>query len=225
VYAAERGTLTVDPSSDTTPPAAPGNIHVTSFGPAEIVLAWDAVADADAYGYEVLRSSTSGGPYAALAIVGGTTYSDETVAQGHTYYYVVRAVDTSWNRSANSTEVSQLADLRNVTVTFNVTVPASTDGTGRPVHIAGTFAQLGSVDWDPTSNVMTRVDATHWTITMTAKEATNLEYKYVLGDWNFVEKDATCGEIANRTTTITYGVGGTMTIDDSVPNWHAVAPC
>jgi hypothetical protein len=93
------------------------------------------------------------------------------------------------------------------------------------VHIAGTFAQLGSVDWDPTANVMSRVDATHWTITLTGKEATNLEYKYVLGDWNFVEKDGSCGEIANRTATITYGPGGTQTINDTVPNWHAVPPC
>jgi len=219
------GTLTIDPSSDTTAAGVPGNVHVTSFGPAEVALAWNAVADADLYGYEVLRSSSSGGPYTALGIVTGTTYSDETVAQGHTYYYVVRSVDTSWNRSGNSTEVSQLADLRSVAVTFNVTVPASTDGTGRPVHIAGTFAQLGSVDWDPTANVMSRVDATHWTITLTGKEATNLEYKYVLGDWNFVEKDGSCGEIANRTATITYGPGGTQTINDTVPNWHAVPPC
>jgi hypothetical protein len=72
---------------------------------------------------------------------------------------------------------------------------------------------------------MSRVDATHWSITLTGKEATNLEYKYVLGDWNFVEKDGSCGEIANRTATITYGPGGTQTINDTVPNWHAVPPC
>jgi len=226
VYAGNAlGTLTVDPSSDTTAAGVPANVHVTSLGPSEIVPAWDAVADSDVYGYEVLRSESSGGPYTALGIVPGTSYSDETVAQGHTYHYVVRSVDTSWNRSGNSSEVTQLADLRSVAVTFDVTVPATTDGTGRAVHIAGTFAQLGSVDWDPTANVMTRVDATHWTITLTGKEATNLEYKYVLGDWNFVEKDGSCGEIANRTATITYGPGGTMTINDTVPNWHGVAPC
>lgn len=219
------GTLIVDPSSDTTPPGKPDNLHVTSFGPAEIALAWNAVAVGDLYGYEVLRSSTAGGPYTALAIVTATSYSDETVAQGHTYYYVVRAVDTSWNRSASSSEVSQLADLRNVTVTFNLTVPASTDGTGRLVHIAGSLAQIGNVDWDPTANALTRVDATHWTITLTGKEATNLEYKYVLGDWNYVEKDGSCGEIANRTATITYGSTGTQTINDQALNWRNVAPC
>ena len=35
---------------------------------------------------------------------------------------------------------------------------------------------------------MTRVDATHWTLTLTGKEGTQVQYKYVLGDWNYVEK-------------------------------------
>jgi hypothetical protein len=99
-----------------------------------------------------------------------------------------------------------------MTITFEVTVPASTDGTGRPVHIAGTLAGLGGSDWDPTAGTMTRVDATH-------------QYKYVLGDWNYVEKDASCGEISNRALTMTYGASGTQTVNDTVPNWRNVAPC
>ena len=42
---------------------------MTSFGPSSIALAWNAVADADVYGYELLRADASGGPYAALALV------------------------------------------------------------------------------------------------------------------------------------------------------------
>jgi hypothetical protein len=107
-------------------------------------------------------------------------------------------------------------------VTFNVTVPANTDASGRSVYIAGTLSRLdgGLPDWDPGAVALTRVDATHWTITLTGKETTSIEYKYALGDWNYVEKDASCGEIANRTLTLTYGATGTMTVNDTVLNWR-----
>jgi hypothetical protein len=39
--------------------------------------------------------------------------------ENETYYYVVRAVDTAFNRSANSDQVTATAELRTVTLTFN----------------------------------------------------------------------------------------------------------
>ena len=94
------------------------------------------------------------------------------MVEGATYYYVVRSIDTSFNRSGDSSEVPATAALRTVTVVFNVTVPATTDGTGRSVYIAGTLSRLdgGLPDWNPGGVVLTRVDATHWTITLTGKE-------------------------------------------------------
>jgi glycosidase/chitodextrinase len=221
------GRLTVEPSSDTTAPDAPTALHVTDSGPTAISLAWTASSASDVYGYEVLRATAADGPWTVLDLVPGTLYTDSTVQQGSTYWYEVRAVDTSWNRSDASAPVSQKADFRTVTLTFDVTVPTSTDGTGRPVHIAGTLSSLdgGFPDWDPTNGTMTRVDATHWTITFTGKEGTQLQYKYVLGDWNYVEKDAGCGEIANRTLTLTFAAGGTQTENDTVANWRNVSPC
>ena len=78
-----------------------------------------------------------------------------------------------------------------MTLVFNVTVPATTDGTGRTVNIAGFLDRLdgGFPQWDAGGAPLTRVDATHWTITFTGKEATQLEYKYTLGSFDFVEKD------------------------------------
>ena len=69
------------------------------------------------------------------------------------------------------------------------------------------------------------MDATHWTITLHGIETTQLEYKYALGDWNYVEKDGGCGEIDNRPLTLTYGASGTQTVNDTVQNWRNVAPC
>jgi glycosidase/fibronectin type 3 domain-containing protein len=223
------GKLTVNASGDATPPAAPTGLNVVSASPAGIELAWNAVAgDPTLYGYEVLRSDTANGPYAKLGLVAGATnFVDTTVVENTTYYYVVRAVDTSFNRSDNSNEVQAKAELRTVTLVFNVTVPASTDGTGRSVYIAGFLDRLDppGPQWDPGGKVLTRVDATHWTITLYGKETTQIEYKYALGSWDFVEKDASCGEIANRQLTLSYGANGTQIVNDTVPNWRNVAPC
>jgi hypothetical protein len=70
-----------------------------------------------------------------------------------------------------------------------------------------------------------QVDATHWTITLTGKEFTQIEYKYTLGSWDFVEKSVACAEISNRQLTLSYGSGGTQSVNDTVANWRNVAPC
>ncbi len=222
------GKLTVNASGDTTPPATPTGLAVLSASPAGIELAWDAVVgDPSLYGYDVLRSDTDGGPYTTIATVTGTNYTDMDVVENGEYFYVVRAVDLSFNRSGNSNQVNAVAEVRTVTLVFNVTVPATTDATGRSVYIAGFLDRLdgGLPQWDPGGVVLTRVDATHWTITFTGKEGVQIEYKYALGSWDFVEKDGACGEIANRQLTLSYGATGTQTVNDTVPNWRNVAPC
>ncbi len=222
------GKLTVLSSGDTTPPAAPTNLLVSGSSPFAIDLAWDSVqGDASLYGYEVLRSPAPGEPFILLARLTGTSYSDANVTEGSTYRYVVRALDYSFNRSGFSNEVSATAQLRTVTITLNVTVPTSTDGTGKNVYIAGFLDRLdgGLPQWDPAGVSLTRIDATHWTITLTGKETTQIEYKYALGAWDFVEKDSACGEIANRTLTLSYGSNGIQMINDLVMNWRNVSPC
>jgi hypothetical protein len=224
----QAGKLMVDSSSDTTVPATPTGLNVVSASPAGIELAWDAVlGDATLYGYEVLRSDTYGGPYTMIARVTGTSYTDLSVVEGATYYYVLRSVDQSFNRSGNSTEVTAKAELRTVTLVFNVTVPATTDGTGRSVYIAGFLDRLDppGPQWNPGGVVLTRMDATHWTITLHGKETTQIEYKFTLGDWDHVEKDGACGEISNRQLTLSYGSTGTQNVNDTVQNWRNVSPC
>ena len=114
-----------------------------------------------------------------------------------------------------------------MTAVFTVTVPATTDGTGRSVYIAGTLDRLDPPGpaWDPGAVALTPIDATHWQITLHGQEGTQLEYKYTLGDWDHVEKDGACGEIPNRQLTLSYGSDGTQNIGDTVPNWRDVAPC
>ena len=225
---AQAGALTVNASTDSSAPATPTGLTVVSASPAGVQLSWDAVqGDASLYGYEVLRSATAGGPYTQIARVTTASYTDSMVNQGASYFYVVRALDASFNRSGNSNEVSATAELRTVTLVFSVTVPASTDATGRAVYIAGFLDRLdgGLPQWNPGGAVLTRVNATTWTITLTGKESTQIEYKYAQGSWDYVEKDASCGEVANRMLTLSYGSNGTQTINDTVENWRNAAPC
>jgi glycosidase len=224
---AQAGKLTVVASGDTTAPATPEGLHVVSASPAGIELAWDPVTgDPSLYGYELLRDDGDGA-FAQVARVTGASATDTDVAQGSTYRYAVRSLDTSFNRSPASAPVQAAAELREVTVTFTVTVPSTTDATGKDVHIAGTLDRLDppGPQWDAAATPMTRLDATHWQIALKGEEGTQLEYKYALGSFDFVEKDASCGEIANRTLTLAYGSNGTQAVADTVPNWRNVAPC
>ncbi len=225
---AQAGDLTVLPSGDTIPPTAPANLRLAEASPSFITLAWDPVLDADLYRYEIYRGDASGGPYEKLAdvLAPATGYTDLAVVDETTYYYVVLAVDTSFNASPYSDELAATAQARSVEVTFNVTVPADTP-TDKLVYIAGSLDRLDGTlpNWDPAGVLLTQVDATKWTITLTGPESTVIEYKYTLGSWDYVEKGATCEEIGNRTATIVWGTDGTMALNDIVLNWRNVSPC
>ena len=67
-----------------------------------VALSWSAAPGAGSYNLK--RSGTSGGPYALIASIAATNYSDEGLAVG-TYYYVVTSMSAS-GESANSIEVS-----------------------------------------------------------------------------------------------------------------------
>jgi hypothetical protein len=72
-----------------------------------VTLTWTASTSV-VNGYNVYRSSISGGPYTKLnsTLITATTYDDTSVQAGQTYFYVVTSVDSSNVESANSTEVS-----------------------------------------------------------------------------------------------------------------------
>jgi len=222
------GTLTVSPSADSTPPELPTGLHVNEASSSMISLSWDMlIGDPTLYGYEVARSDTSGGPYAMIARVTTNNYIDTGVVGGQTYYYMVRSVDTSFNRSPYTSPIQAIASPRTVTVTFNVTVPVTTDATGKSVYIAGSLGGLdGNLpEWDAGGVALTQIDATHWTITLTGDEGTDIEYKYTLGSWDYIEKGSVCNELSNRKLILIYGSNGSLTAYDTVLNWRNVSPC
>ena len=77
----------------------------TGTGGHSVALTWQDSGSQIA-GYNVYRSTVSGGPYSRInsTLVASTNYSDQTVAAGTTYYYVVTAVGTNGMESAYSSQ-------------------------------------------------------------------------------------------------------------------------
>ncbi|GAG08320.1 unnamed protein product, partial [marine sediment metagenome] len=79
-------------------PAAPTRLVATP-GDKEVSLDWDDNSEGDLDGYNVYRSTDSGGsptPYSKVngSLVASSDYNDTGLTNGVTYYYVVTAVDT-----------------------------------------------------------------------------------------------------------------------------------
>jgi hypothetical protein len=101
-------TVAVTFSTETLDP--PTNLDGTATLGLIVTLTWTATVDTRATGYQVLRSTTSGGPYTQIAAVTPrttTTYIDVPIVPG-TYHYVLRTYFGSWT-SVNSNQKSILA--------------------------------------------------------------------------------------------------------------------
>jgi fibronectin type 3 domain-containing protein len=85
-----------------TVPAVPTGL-AASPGNAQVMLSW--AASSGATGYNVQRSTTTGGPYTQISTPTVANYSDTSLTNGTKYFYVV-AASNSVGQSANSAEVS-----------------------------------------------------------------------------------------------------------------------
>src|SRR5271168_579111 len=107
--------VSATPVAPVNPPATPTGLQATG-GNAQVSLSWNASTGAASYNLK--RSTSNGGPYnTALASPTATSYTDTTVTNGTTYYYVVSAVNTA-GQSANSAQASATpaAPTANVTI-------------------------------------------------------------------------------------------------------------
>ena len=131
------GEVSSEPTDDTVPPAAPTALLATP-GDGRAALDWDDSPEADLAGYNVLRSTTSSGPYTRInpSPVAASAFTDVGLANGIAYHYVLTAVDHSGNESRASVEASATPEL-------DVTPPAP------PSALAVTRGDNhASLDWD-----------------------------------------------------------------------------
>jgi hypothetical protein len=89
---------------------SPQTVPLSGAGTHDVILSWTDSTTPAVVGYDVYRGTTLGGPYPTQlnsTPVNGTTYTDETVQAGQTYYYVVTAVASDdVTQSADSNQVS-----------------------------------------------------------------------------------------------------------------------
>lgn len=110
-------------TGDTTPPSAPSGLSATG-GDNTVALSWSANSESDLNGYNIYRSNTSGGSVTKVnaSLVTGTSFNDSGLNASTTYYYTVKAVDTSFNESAASVESSATTNVGTPPPTVSVWV-------------------------------------------------------------------------------------------------------
>lgn len=93
-----------------TAPAAPTNLTATASGKKKIRLNWTQSTSPNVTQNNIYRSTTSGGPYSLVAtIAAATSYNNSGLTSGTTYYYVVKAVNSSGLESPASNQASATA--------------------------------------------------------------------------------------------------------------------
>lgn len=92
---------------DVTPPATPSNFTATA-GDGNVSLSWNANTETDLHSYHLFKGTVDGGIVTYFFSVGKNTisYIDNNVTNGTTYYYKIKAGDTSDNQSSISAQVS-----------------------------------------------------------------------------------------------------------------------
>jgi glycosidase/fibronectin type 3 domain-containing protein len=212
--------VTVRASSDTTPPAAPANVRTDKATAYNVILTWDAVDDAAGY----LIYKGRGRNQILIGQTTDTTFRDIEAFEGSSYTYQVTAIDTRMNES-EKTPILNVQVLRpTVDVTFTVTVPENTPAE-TDMFIAGDFKSAQYPLWNPAGLQMEQVDDTTWTITLSIQDGARIEYKYVRGDWLYVEKAADCSEMDNRVVVVRADDSTTHSREDTVINWRDVGGC
>jgi hypothetical protein len=188
-----------------TPPPTPTGLTATA-GNGQITLTWSASAGAVSYNVE--RSTTTGGPFKTVATPTTTGFTDTSVTNGTTYFYVVNAANLA-GPSANSAQVSATpsASIPNVTITVNpaVTQPISPWIYG--VNSASQIANLPKV-------TLNRLGGNRWTAYNWTTNASNAGSDFNFESDNFLSSSKVPGAAVTPTITsdIAAGMATLMTV-------------
>jgi len=144
------------------PVAVPTGINATA-GNAQVILNWSPSAGATSY--NVQSSTTSGGPYNTIATTSAASYTNTSLVNGTSYYYVVSATD-GVNVSSNSIEVSATPVASHVNLALNQPVTVSSFQASSP-YCPGSYAVDGNLstrwasDWSDPQWIYVDLGATY----------------------------------------------------------------
>lgn len=153
--------------NDITPPAAPTGVAVTSLSDTSLRISWNANSEPDLVGYHVYRDSSATGSFTTrIAVVtSGTSFDDTGLTKGTSYYYKVRAYDTSDNLSSLSSPAA--LGIPNAPPATPTGLGVSNPATGRTLittwnanaesDLAGYNLYIATVNTGPYSKVNTSV--------------------------------------------------------------------
>jgi autotransporter-associated beta strand protein len=178
---ASSGTLSVVVSA----PDAPADLVATA-GDGQVGVSWNASAGATSY--TVLRSTTSGSGYAQ--VTGGTTtatgFTDTTVTNGTTYYYVVTATNLGGTSAASNQAGAQplsarqswrLSHFGTISNSGSAADTADPDGDGRSNLLEyATGSDPNDTDAGPAAVLGETADGTRLTLTFTRIADSSLTY-------------------------------------------------
>jgi hypothetical protein len=150
------GLLLTSSSHAGTLPAVPNGVTATA-GNSQVTLRWNPASLANSY--RVMRSTTSGGPYAQIAAPTWNGFTDVSVDNGTTYYYTIQSADSS-GLSARSAQVSArpsglgapggvVANAGNsqVSLTWSPVSSATSYRVDRATSSGGPYTQIASPTW------------------------------------------------------------------------------
>nr|WP_246027810.1 MULTISPECIES: glycoside hydrolase family 6 protein [Paenibacillus] len=210
------------PQAGVTAPAAPASLTATA-GNGQVSLTWSASTGATSY--NVKRATTAGGPYTTIATgVTATSYTNTSLTNGTTYYYVVSAVNSA-GESANSTQAS-------ATPQAAVSVPAaptSLTATAGDAQVSLTWsASAGATSYNvkrattaggPYTTVATGVSGTSYTNTGLTNGTT---YYYVVSAVNSAGESANSAAVsATPAGSVTPPPTGDLVVQYKVNNANA----
>ena len=174
-------------AGDSTPPAPPRGVGAWAFD-GEVSLGWADQFEPDLAGYNVYGAMASGGPYTKIngALLTEPLYRDTGRANGTPLYYVVRAVDSSNNESADSEEA---------TATPAIDVYGTRDG--RKGLGKGLFLTPPHNNWDYVwpSSIKTNPDVAGFQMSYDWSELEPEKGRY---DWSHIEFIIQQAEAANK---------------------------
>ena len=200
-------------------PSGPAGVVATA-GNSQIALTWTASSGATSY--HVKRATVNGGPYTQVSAPTSPSYTDTSLTNGTTYYYVVTAVNSA-GESGNSSQVSAkpaapvqipsvptgvvaMAGNSQIGLTWTASSGATSYHVKRATVNGGPYAQIAT----PTAAAYTDTGLTNGT-----------PYYYVVTAVN------STGESANSpqaTATPSAGTNPDVTITIDPSNKHAISP-